>query len=81
MTRKHAIVIGGTKGVGRELAAILAADGQHVTAVGRTAATFPELSGGQNEGFVGVVETPLFPDVFVQYSKCRSNSPKSLRFV
>lgn len=58
MTRKHAIIIGGTKGVGRELAAILAADGQFVTAVGRTPGVFPEVSGGQIEGFVGDVEKP-----------------------
>src|SRR5436309_8142 len=58
MTRKHAIIIGGTKGVGRELAAILAADGQHVTAVGRTPGAFPEVSGGQIEGLVGDVENP-----------------------
>ena len=30
---------------------------------------------------VSRIETPLFPEVLVLYSKCRSNSPKSLRFV
>jgi NAD(P)-dependent dehydrogenase (short-subunit alcohol dehydrogenase family) len=59
MSRKHAIIIGGTKGVGRELAAILAADGQFVTAVGRSPGTFPDVAGGgQIEGFVGDVENP-----------------------
>jgi NAD(P)-dependent dehydrogenase (short-subunit alcohol dehydrogenase family) len=58
MTRKHAIIIGGTKGVGRELAAILAADGQFVTAVGRSPGSFPDVSGGQIESFVGDVESP-----------------------
>src|SRR5262245_53578811 len=56
MTPKHAIIIGGTKGVGRELAAILANDGQFVTAVGRTPGTFPDVIGGQIEGFAGDVE-------------------------
>jgi NAD(P)-dependent dehydrogenase (short-subunit alcohol dehydrogenase family) len=58
MNCKHAIIVGGTKGVGRELAAILAADGQFVTAVGRTAGTFPEVSSGQIESLVGDVEQP-----------------------
>lgn len=40
MSPKHSIVIGGTKGVGRELALLLAAGGQHVTVVGRSRATF-----------------------------------------
>src|SRR5260370_1001530 len=30
---------------------------------------------------VSRIETPLFPVVLVQYSRCRSNSPKSLRTV
>src|SRR6516164_418006 len=30
---------------------------------------------------VSRIETPLFPVVFVQYSRCKSNSPKSFRFV
>jgi NAD(P)-dependent dehydrogenase (short-subunit alcohol dehydrogenase family) len=58
MTRKHAIIIGGTKGVGRELAAVLAGDGQFVTAVGRGSASFPDVAGGQIEGLVGDVENP-----------------------
>jgi NAD(P)-dependent dehydrogenase (short-subunit alcohol dehydrogenase family) len=48
MQRKHSIIIGGTKGVGRELAAILAAQGQYVTAVGRSPATFPPHDGAGN---------------------------------
>jgi NAD(P)-dependent dehydrogenase (short-subunit alcohol dehydrogenase family) len=59
MTRKHSIIIGGTKGVGRELAALLAADGQHVTAVGRTPGEFPAATGaGQVIGFAGDVAQP-----------------------
>src|SRR5215467_4100725 len=30
---------------------------------------------------VSRMDTPLLPVVLVQYSRCRSNSPKSLRFV
>ena len=57
MERKHSILIGGTKGVGRELAAILAAQGQYVTAVGRSGGTFPAFQGnGQIEAFPGDVE-------------------------
>lgn len=52
MTRKHSVIIGGTKGVGRELACLLAAAGQHVTAVGRNPGDFPESV----EGFAGDVE-------------------------
>jgi NAD(P)-dependent dehydrogenase (short-subunit alcohol dehydrogenase family) len=56
---KHTIIIGGTKGVGRELAAILAGEGQSVTAVGRTPAEFPAVAGGGRiEGFKGDVENP-----------------------
>ena len=59
MARKHTIIVGGTKGVGRELAAILAADGQFVTAVGRTPGTFPEVAGGgQIVSLPGDVEQP-----------------------
>src|SRR5262245_12262159 len=59
MARRHAIIIGGTKGVGRELAAILAGEGQYVTAVGRTPGQFPEVAGGGHvEGFPGDVEKP-----------------------
>jgi len=52
VTRKHSVIIGGTKGVGRELAELLAASGQHVTAVGRNPGTFPE----HVEGFAGDAE-------------------------
>jgi NAD(P)-dependent dehydrogenase (short-subunit alcohol dehydrogenase family) len=52
VTRKHSIIIGGTKGVGRELAGLLAAAGQHVTVVGRNPGDFPESV----EGFAGDVE-------------------------
>lgn len=57
MTRKHAIIIGGTKGVGRELAGLLATAGQHVTAVGRNPGEFPATA-GSIEGFPGNVEEP-----------------------
>ena len=46
MARKHTIIVGGTKGVGRELAVILANEGQLVTAVGRAPGEFPEVTGG-----------------------------------
>ncbi len=55
---KHSIVIGGTKGVGRELAALLANEGQYVTAVGRNPSAFLATQNGQIEGFVGTVEEP-----------------------
>lgn len=58
MTRKHSILVGGTKGVGRELAAIFAAAGQHVTAVGRNPGKFPPVERGEVEGFVGTAEEP-----------------------
>lgn len=58
MTRKHSIIIGGTKGVGRELAVLFANAGQHVTAVGRNPGEFPEVTGGQIEGFAGNAEEP-----------------------
>ncbi|MBN9520379.1 SDR family oxidoreductase [bacterium] len=59
MARKHTIIVGGTKGVGRELALILAAEGQVVTAVGRTPGEFPAFdSGGEVLGFAGDVERP-----------------------
>jgi NAD(P)-dependent dehydrogenase (short-subunit alcohol dehydrogenase family) len=47
VSRPHAVIVGGTKGVGRELAGLLAADGQRVTVVGRSAAAFdhPEIVG------------------------------------
>jgi NAD(P)-dependent dehydrogenase (short-subunit alcohol dehydrogenase family) len=59
MTQKHSIIVGGTKGVGRELAAILAAQGQYVTAVGRSPGEYPAVAGGGRvEGFKGDVEKP-----------------------
>ncbi|WP_439629719.1 SDR family NAD(P)-dependent oxidoreductase [Gemmata sp.] len=58
MTRKHSIIIGGTKGVGRELAVLLATTGQYVTAVGRTPGEFPTVPGGEVEGFAGTAEDP-----------------------
>jgi NAD(P)-dependent dehydrogenase (short-subunit alcohol dehydrogenase family) len=59
MARKHSIIVGGTKGVGRELAGIFAAAGQVVTAVGRTPGEFPAVTGGGTiVGFAGDVEHP-----------------------
>ena len=59
MARKHTIIVGGTKGVGRELAGILANDGQLVTAVGRTPGEFPAVTGGgEIVGLAGDVECP-----------------------
>lgn len=58
MTPKHSIIVGGTKGVGRELAVLFASAGQHVTAVGRTPGEFPEVSVGRIEGLVGSAEEP-----------------------
>ncbi len=58
MTRKHSIIIGGTKGVGRELATLFAATGQHVTAVGRNPGEFPAVAGGEIDGFPGNAEEP-----------------------
>jgi NAD(P)-dependent dehydrogenase (short-subunit alcohol dehydrogenase family) len=55
MSSKHTIIIGGTKGVGRELAGLLAATGQSVTAVGRHPGEFPTTT-GTIEGFPGNVE-------------------------
>ena len=54
---KHSIIIGGTKGVGRELAILLASEGQTVTAVGRTPGEF-ETTAGKVVGFAGDVEQP-----------------------
>jgi NAD(P)-dependent dehydrogenase (short-subunit alcohol dehydrogenase family) len=42
VNRKHSVVIGATKSVGRELAGLLAAAGHHVTAVGRNPGVFPD---------------------------------------
>lgn len=59
MARKHSIIVGGTKGVGRELAGLLAAEGQLITAVGRAPGEFPSTTGsGQILGFTGDVEQP-----------------------
>jgi NAD(P)-dependent dehydrogenase (short-subunit alcohol dehydrogenase family) len=59
MATKHSIIVGGTKGVGRELAALWARDGQNVTAVGRKPGEFPAFSGGGRiVGFPGDVEQP-----------------------
>jgi NAD(P)-dependent dehydrogenase (short-subunit alcohol dehydrogenase family) len=57
MTNRHAIIIGGTKGVGRELALLLAAGGQSVTAVGRQPGEFPTTT-GRIDGLAGTVEQP-----------------------
>ena len=56
MSRKHSIVIGGTKGVGRELASLLAAGGQNVTAVGRASIAFTGSAAEHIESFIGDVE-------------------------
>ncbi len=59
MPTRHAIIIGGTKGVGKELALLLAASGERVTAVGRSHGEFPSVAGpGVIEGFPGNVEEP-----------------------
>ena len=55
---KHSIIIGGTKGVGRELAVLLADEGQAVTAVGRAPGEFPATAAGKIIGFAGDVEQP-----------------------
>jgi NAD(P)-dependent dehydrogenase (short-subunit alcohol dehydrogenase family) len=47
MTSKHSVLIGGTRGVGRELALLFAAEGQTVTVVGRRP---PPLAGGPDAG-------------------------------
>jgi len=70
---KHAIIIGGTKGVGRELAGLLAAAGQCVTAVGRNPGEFPPFSGaGRIEGLTGSAEQPdeLLASLRRQVEKC-----------
>jgi NAD(P)-dependent dehydrogenase (short-subunit alcohol dehydrogenase family) len=57
MTRKHSIIVGGTRGVGRELAALFASEGQVVTAVGRQPnqdCTVP--GGGRIVGLAGDAE-------------------------
>jgi NAD(P)-dependent dehydrogenase (short-subunit alcohol dehydrogenase family) len=49
-------VIGGTKGVGRELALLFAAGGQNVTVVGRSRGTFPGLGAERIESVTGDLE-------------------------
>jgi NAD(P)-dependent dehydrogenase (short-subunit alcohol dehydrogenase family) len=69
---KHSVIIGGTKGVGRELAALFANSGQHVTAVGRNPGEFPAATGGVVEGFPGNAEEPekLLAALRQQAEKC-----------
>ncbi len=55
MSRTHSIVIGGTKGVGRELALRFAAAGQQVTVVGRTEAVFTGPAADRIEALAGDV--------------------------
>lgn len=56
MAQKHSIVVGGTKGVGRELAALFAREGQVVTVVGRKPGEAPACpGGGRVVGFAGDV--------------------------
>ena len=50
---KHSIIVGGTKGVGREVAELFATAGQSVTVVGRSAVAMP---GSQIEGISGDLE-------------------------
>ena len=56
MTAKHSVIIGGTKGVGRELAVLFAAAGQFVTAVGRTPGAFDASFENRIDGLPGNVE-------------------------
>jgi NAD(P)-dependent dehydrogenase (short-subunit alcohol dehydrogenase family) len=59
VAQKHTIIVGGTKGVGRELALVLAAEGQLVTAVGRTPGEFADApKEGKIIGFAGDMEQP-----------------------
>lgn len=55
MSRTHSIIVGGSKGVGRELALLLAAEGQTVTVVGRTAA---DLGHANIHGLAADAEKP-----------------------
>jgi NAD(P)-dependent dehydrogenase (short-subunit alcohol dehydrogenase family) len=55
---KHSIIVGGTKSVGRELAQIFAAEGQTVTAVGRTPCAFPPADPGRIVGLAADVAAP-----------------------
>jgi NAD(P)-dependent dehydrogenase (short-subunit alcohol dehydrogenase family) len=57
--QKHSVIVGGTKGVGRELALLWAGEGQIVTAVGRKPGEFPPTDGtGRVVGLAGDVEQP-----------------------
>lgn len=57
MAQKHSVVIGGTKGVGRELAVLFARAGQLVTVVGRRPGEFPSVpADGRIVGLAGDVE-------------------------
>ena len=57
MAEKHSIIVGGTKGAGRELAALMAREGQVVTVVGRQPGESPSVGGaGRIVGFAGDVE-------------------------
>jgi NAD(P)-dependent dehydrogenase (short-subunit alcohol dehydrogenase family) len=59
MEQKHSIIVGGTKGLGRELARLFAEQGQYVTAVGRSPAVLADVEGGgQLESFAGDLERP-----------------------
>lgn len=59
MAQPHSIVVGGTKGVGREVAALFAQDGHVVTTVGRSAAAAVEHpGGGRVEGLAADLEQP-----------------------
>ena len=58
MARKHSIIIGGTKGLGRELAGVFAAEGQLVTAVGRSAGELPPHEVGNVIGLAADLEKP-----------------------
>lgn len=59
MGQKHSIIVGGTRGVGRELALTWAGEGQVVTAVGRSVAAFPDVAGGGRVvGLAGNVGEP-----------------------
>jgi NAD(P)-dependent dehydrogenase (short-subunit alcohol dehydrogenase family) len=57
MAGKHTVLIGGTKGVGRELAGLLAEKGQFVTVVGRTPPAL-EFEGDQIELVTGDAGQP-----------------------
>ena len=80
MIRKHSIIIGGTKGVGRELACLLAASAQHVTAVGRNPGEFPAVSGGQIEGFTGTAEEPDTLTAFLRDRVAAYKVPRRILF-